>query len=75
MNSRVKAIETGHLLHPKAMELQANWLCQKERNLKEADPAGGEGAPGPRHLQPGLPLLRRGRFFILLGKSLGLLKG
>ena len=66
----VKAIETGHLLHPKILEINANWLYEKERNLKEKPITDEEKAMLARATSnQGYHYFGEGRFFILLGKA------
>ena len=66
----VKAIETGHLLHPKVLELKANFSYQKERNLKEKPITAEEKAMLARATSnQGYHYFGEGRFFILVGKS------
>jgi len=66
----VKAIQTAPLLHPKVLELKANWLYEKDRNLKEQPITEEEKAMLARATSnQGYHYFGEGRFFILLGKS------
>ncbi|MCY3019137.1 MAG: hypothetical protein NTW87_08935 [Planctomycetota bacterium] len=66
----VKAIESAPLLHPKVLELKANWLYEKERNLKEHPITAEEQALLARATSNlGFHYFGEGRFFILLGKA------
>jgi alpha-galactosidase len=66
----VKAIETAPLLHPKILEINANWLYEKERDLKENPVTAEEKAMLARATSDkGYHYFGEGRFFILVGKA------
>lgn len=66
----VKAIETAHLLHPKVLELRANFLYEKDRDLKEKPITAEEKAMLARATSnQGYHYFGEGRFFILVGRS------
>jgi alpha-galactosidase len=66
----VKAIETAPLLHPKILEINANWLYEKERNLKENPVTAEEKAMLARATSDkGCHYFGEGRFVILVGKA------
>lgn len=66
----VKAVETGHLLHPTLLEIKANWLYQKQRNLREEPVTAEEDALLSRATSAkGYHYFGSGRFFILAGKT------
>lgn len=66
----VKAVKTAHLLHPTLLQIKANWLYQKDRNLKEEPVTKEEAALLSRATSAlGYHYFGSGRFFILAGKT------